>query len=314
MFLIALLYILFASTFTFSKAALEYASPIFLIAIRFLVAGGILCAYQWFRGNSLKIKKVDWPLCAQLIFFTYYLSFATDNWALQYISSSKACLIYNLSPFVTAALSYFLFKSKITFRQAIGLTIGFLGFMPILFDQYYNGDTTNVIGFISVAEGVLLVSVISAAYGWLVMKQLINRGYSIVTINGVGLLGAGIIAIVHSLLTEGWPVIQARGGYDIVPLRNMVTALVPFGYTNVVMFSIYLILLVLIAHIICYILYGYLLRYYSATFLSFAGFTTPLFAAILGWLLLGERISWYFILTLVIVSYGLYIFYQDEKW
>ena len=74
----------------------------------------------------------------------------------------------------------------------------------------------------------------------------------------------------------------------------------------------YSIALIIIANIICYNLYGYLLSRYSATFLSFAGFMTPLFAAGLGWLFLNEQVTWHFFATIFMVIFGLYLFHERK--
>ena len=55
-----------------------------------------------------------------------------------------------------------------------------------------------------------------------------------------------------------------------------------------------------------------LLKKYSATFMSFTSFLSPLFAALYGWAFFQEIISWHFYVSAVIVFTGLYIFYQDE--
>jgi drug/metabolite transporter (DMT)-like permease len=70
--------------------------------------------------------------------------------------------------------------------------------------------------------------------------------------------------------------------------------------------------MIIIANIIFYNLYGYLLHFYSATWLSFVGFITPLFAALYGWLFLNETIGWAYFISIFIVFWGLYLFYQDE--
>ena len=82
--------------------------------------------------------------------------------------------------------------------------------------------------------------------------------------------------------------------------------------TNSAAFAGYLALVILISNIICHNLYGYLLRRYTATFLSFAGFLTPLFAAFYGWLFLHETITAEYYLSAVIVFIGLFVFYYEE--
>ena len=81
---------------------------------------------------------------------------------------------------------------------------------------------------------------------------------------------------------------------------------------NIPDFLLNLIAVVLISNIVCYNLYGYLLKKYTATFVSFAGFMGPLFTALYGWILLGETVTWHFYASSIIVFIGLYFFYQEE--
>jgi drug/metabolite transporter (DMT)-like permease len=73
-----------------------------------------------------------------------------------------------------------------------------------------------------------------------------------------------------------------------------------------------MLLLIAISNLICYNLYGYLLKKYSVTFVSFAGFITPLFTALFGWWYLGEVVTWPFYVSAIIVFAGLCIFNQEE--
>jgi drug/metabolite transporter (DMT)-like permease len=70
--------------------------------------------------------------------------------------------------------------------------------------------------------------------------------------------------------------------------------------------------MIFIANILFYNLYGYLLKRYTATFLSFAGFVTPLFAAYFEWLFFGALMPIEFFITIIIVGFGIYLFYQEE--
>jgi drug/metabolite transporter (DMT)-like permease len=74
----------------------------------------------------------------------------------------------------------------------------------------------------------------------------------------------------------------------------------------------YLFVLILLTNVICYTLYGRLLKTYSATFMALASATVPIFTAIFDWLLFGLTVTWHFVATVVIVFIGLAIFYADE--
>jgi drug/metabolite transporter (DMT)-like permease len=261
-----------------------------------------------FAKRSLSIEKKDWPLITRIIIFHIFSAYVLEFWALQYVTSAKACLLYNLSPFITALFSYFLFAEKVVTRQVYGLIIGFLGFIPILLSQTPLEKAEFHIGFLSWPEMALILSVTSSAYGWMTMKKLLNRGYSFVLINGIGMLGGGILSLCGSLLIDGLPVINN------VPL--VIPALVKYvGLCgeNICMLTLYTIMIIIIANIIGYNLYAHLLSQYSATFLSFAGFVTPLFAAMLGWIFLHESVTWHFFATLLLVLCGLYLFHGKKE-
>ncbi len=310
--LVLLLYILIAATFTFSKAVLLYAKPIFFIAIRMVFAGVILLLYSYFFSHKQPfLKKKDRGLFIQIILFHIYFAYVFEVLALVYVTSAKACLLYNLSPFITALFSYFLFKERLTRIQWLGLTIGFAGFLPILMVQEPLEALAN--HFISLPELLLIFSTIVTSYGWIIMKKLTNtRGYSPVFVNGVGMLGGGLLALITSLLWEKTPKIYGAGAESIGYLNKILPIAISSEIAGYIMFGWYTLLLIIIGNVISYNLYGHLLAHYSATFLSFAGFITPLFAALFGWFFLNEQVSWYFFVTIIIVFFGLYLFYKEE--
>jgi drug/metabolite transporter (DMT)-like permease len=166
----------------------------------------------------------------------------------------------------------------------------------------------SAFGFVSWYEVALLASVASSAYGWMIMKKLTNRGYSFVTINGISMTGGGILAFIASLITDGAPALKNA------PVTISFIAQHYGIYTeNICMLGIYTVSLIVIANIIGYNLYAYLLSQHSATFLSFAGFMTPLFAALLGWIFLQETITWHFFATMIVVMFGLYLFHAKKE-
>jgi len=60
MFLVLILYALFASVFTLAKSALSYTEPFFLIGARMSFAGILMIGFLYFfQRDKLKIKKED---------------------------------------------------------------------------------------------------------------------------------------------------------------------------------------------------------------------------------------------------------------
>lgn len=315
MVLVLILYLLFASTFTIGKAALAYTTPIFLIAIRMLLGGGLLLSYQYLLNyKQWKFYWKDSWMLLRISLFQYYGAFVLEFLALQWLTSSKACLIYNLSPFVTALISFFVLNERLSIKQWLGLSIGFVGFVPILAATTSMENFAGSISGISVPELLQLGSVLCASYGWIVLKQMQYKRYSTVMINALAMSVAGVMALGTSLLIEGTPLISPPQDCLSYSLPWLCRLFEPYGmyWASISLFVFYTLLLILIANIIGFNLYGYLLTKYSPTFLSFAGAVTPLFAALLGWIFLKEHVGWEFFATASIVFCGLLLFYQDE--
>lgn len=293
MFLVVLLYALFASVFTIAKTGLTYTQPFFLVGSRMLMAGLILSAYVFFfQRDKFKFRKEDAWSIFLLAAFNIYITNGLEIWGLKYLTSFKTCFIYSLSPFLSALLSYVMLSERLSVKKWMGLAVGFAGFLPILLNQTSAEETTGHFFIFSWAEIAVIGAAASSVYGWIILGQLVKeREYTPMMANGWSMLIGGSLALVHSLFVETW---------NPVP----VTEWIPFLECSV--------LLILVSNLICYNLYGTLLKRFSATFISFAGFTTPLFTALFGWFYLGEVVTWPFYLSAAIVFSGLFLFYQEE--
>ena len=308
MWLIFICYLLMASTFTFAKTAIFYMKPIYFIALRMIIAGSLLLGYlHFFRKHTLVAWFKDLKLFLAIIFFHIYAAYIFEFLALQYIASYKVCLLYSLTPFITALLCYLLFQQKLTMKKWIALILGFLSMFPV-----FISGKQGVFTIISSADLILLFAIACASYGWIIMKELVvNKEYSPVLVNGIGMFFGGVLALGTALFFEGTqPFIINESPSDLVgkllmPYWGSVMASMAMAF--ICMFA-----LIIIANILGYNLYGYLLRFYSATFLAFAGLITPFFASIFGWLFLSEKITINFLLALSLTTVSLYLFYQEE--
>ena len=298
--LVILLFALFASLFTLSKSALGFSEPFFLIGSRMALAGIILLSHQLILNRSQFLLAIKYfvPLL-MLGVLNIYLTNAAEIWGLQYMSSAKACLIYSLSPFLAAFVAYLVLKETLTHRKWVGLILGFVGLIPILFVGNASNeivyDVLHEVAYLSWPEIALLIAVISSVYGWILLKKVIKQYHlSPIMANGVSMLIGGTLALVHSYLSnESWAPIPVASNYYI-----------PFLEITIWM--------TLISNVICYNLYGHLLKKFSATFMSLAGLVTPLFATFFGWYFLNEEITWHYFASIIIFSSGLFVFYQEE--
>jgi len=146
--------------------------------------------------------------------------------------------------------------------------------------------------FLSLPELAVMVAAVASSYGWILLRKLVtDKGYASFTANGYSMVVGGLLALIHSRLVEPW---------DPVP----VTEVAPFITCTLV--------LIVVSNVFAYNMYGWLLRRFTATFMSFAGFSTPLITALFGWLFLDEVITRAFFISAAVVFAGLLIFYQEE--
>lgn len=292
MALVILLYALFASVFTAGKLGLAAASPFFLVGSRMAIAGLLMLGYLFFfKRQEFRLKKEDLLQFFLLGMFNIYVTNACEFWGLKYLTSSKACFLYSLSPFVSALLAYWLLKEKMNSKKWLGLIVGFVGFIPILLNQTSQEELTGHFLVFSWAELAVMTAAVSSVYGWIVLSKLVRGGYHPLMVNGVSMTLGGAMTLVQSLFLETW---------NPVPVTDFATFFMVCAF------------LMTVSNFICYNLYGYLLKRFSATFISFAGFTTPLITAVLGWLFLGETVNFSFFLSAGIVFAGLTLFYYEE--
>jgi drug/metabolite transporter (DMT)-like permease len=186
-------------------------------------------------------------------------------------------------------------KEKLSGKKWLGLCIGFIGLTPILFTHSSSVELAKDIFFFSFAELALIIAVFSSVYGWILLKKIINEyRFSPIMANGVSRLVGGILALLHSYMSgENWTPLPIIGG----------------KYGAFLECALWM---TLISNVVCYNLYGYLLKRFSATFMALAGLVTPLFASLFGWYFLNEMITWHFFASMVLFSVGLAIFYQEE--
>ncbi|MFZ4773132.1 MAG: DMT family transporter [Chlamydiia bacterium] len=293
--IIPLLYALWSLAFPVGKALVSYADPIFTVAVRMLLGSFVLLGWLALsKSNSAKISFKDAFSAFILSLFSIYFCNVFEYWGLQYLSSAKTCFIYSMSPFFTALLSYIHFKEKMTPTKWLGMAIGFVGFLPVLALQEGAEDIFKINTFFSWPSLAIIVASFCGVYGWILLRLLVkDRQLCPVKMNAYSMLFGGIMALLTSFAIETSPLTTLQN-LDVKPY---------FGW---------LALIILLSNIICFNLYGYLLRRYSATLLSFFGLLSPLFASLSAYLFFNEPFNPIILLSTALVSLGLFIVYRIE--
>jgi len=294
-FLVIFMYAIWSSVFSFGKMALEVAPPIFLTSFRMCLGGVLLLSFLLLtKREAFRIKKKQFLSLLVLGFFSIYLTNILEFWGLQYLSAAKTCFIYSLSPFFAAFFSYLHFGEKMNGRKWLGLLIGFIGIIPVLTQMTGSEELHSFFYFLTWPQLAVMGAALFAVYGWVLLRLIVkDQEVSPIMANGSAMLMGGMMALVHSFFTESWHPFPVSA--DNIPYFLRITLLITF-----------------ISNILCYNLYGVMLKKFTATFLSFMGLLSPIFASLISWIFLGETPSWTIFLSSAIVSCGLWIVYQAE--
>lgn len=293
--IVILMYGTWSSVFPLSKLALELTTPLFLTGTRMLFSGLILMTVMLFKDRKqLKLKKQHIIPLFVLAISSIYLTNILESWSIKHLSSAKACFIYGFSPFLTVGLSYLHFGEKLNKTKLLGMMLGLIGFLPVLLMQTEKENAHIAFGVISWPELAMFGAAFFSTYGWVLLRVHVkNYKLSPLTTNAYIMLIGGSISLFHSLLIDSWSPVPVSDGYAT-------------------QFLIYLLIISLVCNVICYNWYGFLLKRYTATFISFCGLSSPIFVSLFSWFLANEALSWTIFFSSIILSLGLGIIYQSE--
>lgn len=281
-----------ATGFIANKLILAYMSPGLLVGLRMLIAGAILISVALWYGRWTFLSKVQqrWLQLLILSSFAAFIPALLKAYALKHTYSSKVALIGSLDPFLTALYAYILWREPLTLKKWLGILLAVTG-TCVLIISHSAENAATILGPISWGELAALGAAAISRYGWIKIQQLLKANiFNVQEINGITMLCAGIYSLASTA-------IFMPAAFTINWTWGMGLLL---AYT------------VLGGNIVGYQLYSYMLKKHSATFVSLAGFSMPIFVYLLGWLVVGETLYPSFILASLITFGGMLVFYQDE--
>lgn len=279
----------FGLVFVFGKAALNDFFFLDFILLRMLIAGSILLTIHFYKrknyqGASITRQSQSIYLWIGVLLTHIFWPFLAEYWATQHLIATKISLIYSFSPIITAIIARALGAEYFNWQQKIGLLVGFIGLcLPVLLDQSFTTIRPTLPDFI------LLSAVISAALAWFLIEKLLKNGESLLKINGISMLGAGIFFLILRALFY-----SASFQY-----------LFKLSWQGWIAFF----LVMFLSNFVGYTLYGQLLRVFSPTSISMSGFLCPIFAMFFSkWILNEYFLGLYFWVTLGLGLIGFVIY------
>lgn len=264
-----------------TKYVLDFVPPFTLLVLRLAIAGVIFAAMAAARG-SLRVERRHRPLLISLGVVGFTVSLGLQFWGTRLSSAHNGGLITSASPAFILLFAYWLLKERVTARRALALGLATIGVLAVVGPESGGGGGGDLLW-------VGNLCLIGAAVSWAlytVMSKIATEHCSTLTVSVWATFTGLLFNAPIAWLTE-------RHLFD--PAAVPALAWWGVAYVGVISTAVAFYLWVK----------GFSMMDASTASLFF--FAQPLVAAILGALLLGETLHWYFYLGAALIGAGLVI-------
>jgi drug/metabolite transporter (DMT)-like permease len=151
--------LIWGTTYLGIRVALETIPPGAIGGIRYTIAGGVLAAVLYWRGERLPGRR-HWGGLVLLGLLMIVIGNGAVIWAEQWVPSGFTALIVASSPFWMTAVEALAGGDRLTWRAAVGLCVGFSGILVLVWPDL----PWNAHGRAGFAGGVIAAQL--ACIGW----------------------------------------------------------------------------------------------------------------------------------------------------
>ncbi len=149
--------VLWSSAFITTKPIVDYSDPFAALAFRFVIVAFGFFLFSIIKRQNIFVpkKNVIESILSGVLFHGFYLGGVFFSIS-KGLPTGIAALVVTLNPVLTNALAGPLLKEKVTWKQWVGVILGFLGAIIVLgFDV---GSELPLIGIIAVFISLLAVT------------------------------------------------------------------------------------------------------------------------------------------------------------
>lgn len=260
-------YILWGSTYLFIHFMTERMPPLYMVSVRYLIAGTILYVYARLTGTP-RPTRLEWRSAGIIGVVLLTISNGCLSVGLQYIPSGMAALLGGLLPVYLLTLNWVSFGRKRPSNLALaGLVVGLIGIYLLVKPDKLQG--TGGLDAKLIGVGLIAFGNFSWAIGTLLTPRLTLPSATISS--GIQMIVGGIATLLLSLILEPvtpWSILDA-------PAKAIGS----------------MIYLVIFGSIIGFSSYSWLARNAPPQLLSTYAFVNPVVAMLLGTTFAGEVFS-----------------------
>ncbi len=257
--------LIWGSTWMFVKIGLAVLPPFTFAGMRFGAAAVLLWGIVWLRQSALPRTWSEWRMIIGVGLIGMSLNYGLIFWGGKYIPSGLSAVLQAMIPAFGLVLAhYFLPNEKITWRKALGVMTGIVGVALIFSAQFKLEGTMALAGSVA-----LLTSALAVAITNIMVKA---QGQAI-----------DPIVMAAAQMTVGViPLLIIGAAWEGNPLHLAWTRSLVLGFLY----------LVVIGSTLPFTMFYWLIRNMEVTKTMLISLLTPVIAVLLGWVTLGERLTW----------------------
>ena len=212
---------LWGASYTFIKIGVETIPPVTLIAVRTLIAGGILLAVILWRGLRLPMDIATWRRFLFQACLNSVVPFTLIAWAEKTVDAGLATILNSTSPIFTFLLTAIVVHHEaVTARKLVGVVAGIAGITLIVGVQAFDGLGQELIAQLAIVAATVCYA--GAA--------IFGRGFKgldpIMPAAGSMVCGAAILIPVSLMVDRPWALApSAESVFALLGLSVFSTAL-----------------------------------------------------------------------------------------
>lgn len=170
--IVILAIVFWGASFAGAKVALEQASPLLVMFLRFVISLPVLGAAAVYCGEMKLPNRRQALILAALGFFGFFFHLGIQTVAMQTSGSANANWQMTASPALTAILAAVFLKERITLRSAVGIITAFAGVALVLTLGTRNTSGLTAYNF---GDFLITVSMLNWACFMIVTRWLFSR-------------------------------------------------------------------------------------------------------------------------------------------
>jgi len=272
---LAIIYLVWGSSYLATKIMVTDEPPLVAAGLRFLLAGALLLAFGWWQSGPPVLTRIELRHVLVMGLLAVLFSNACHVIAMQHVQSNTAALL-NVTPALWIAWlgTFGHRRSHLSGTARLGLVVGFAGVMLVLAPK--GGFQLAGLGW----QLLILLGCLSWSLGTIYYRNA-GSANPPVMFTALQMLAGSL-----GLLVAAW---SSGESFDV---HWTPRGLLAFGW------------LVLMSACVGYSAYVWLASHTTPVVVGSYGYVNPAVAALVGWLVLDEKLAWMQIAGMMVILLG----------